>query len=250
MPEATVFIMDDDAAVRESMHALMDSVNLVVATYPNAEEFLADYDSARPGCAVLDVRLPGMSGLELQGRLAAYEPNLPIIMISGYSEVSSAVRAIKQGAMDFIEKPVDGQYLLDRVYEAIERDANNRREYSQRAEIVTRFDSLTPREREVMGMVVAGTANKNIAAALGRSQKTVEIHRANMMRKMGAGSLAELVTFVHVAGLNEGKLPSPSRVAPPMPKGVRPAGVTSDGDGSRRVADAPEQRTLVTAGSV
>ncbi len=248
MPEATVFVMDDDAAVRESMHVLMDSVNLTVATYPNAEEFLADYDPTRPGCAVLDVRLPGMSGLELQGRLAACEPSLPIIMISGYSEVSSAVRAIKQGAMDFIEKPVDGQYLLDRVYEAIERDAQNRCEYSRRAGVIRRVDSLTPREREVLGMVVAGTANKNIAAALNRSQKTIEIHRANMMKKMGARSLAELVSFVHIAGLNDGKLTSIQH-GPSTRMGVRPAGVISDGNGSGRGADVPGRRLLVTTGN-
>ena len=246
MPQATVFVMDDDQAVRESMHILMESVNLAVATYANAEDFLESYDVSRPGCAVLDVRLPGMSGLELQGRLSRYEPVLPIIMISGYGEVPSAVRAIKHGALDFIEKPVDGQYLLDRVHEAIERDADNRREYAMRSEIIRHVESLTPREREVMGMVTAGMANKNIAAALDRSQKTIEIHRANMMKKMGAGSLAELVGSVHIAGLNERTLTPASQRAPNLEL-TSPGRGASDGNGSGRNGAEAGRRTLVTS---
>ncbi len=247
MPEATVFVMDDDLAVRESMHILMDSINLSVVTYADAEEFLADYDARRPGCAVLDVRLPGMSGLELQGRLAAQEPCLPIIMISGYSEVPSAVRAIKQGAIDFIEKPVDGQYLLDRVCEAIDRDARNRREHAERAAIIARVESLTPREREVLAMVVIGTANKNIAATLGRSQKTVEIHRANMMKKMGAASLAQLVSFVHIAGLADGNIALQPSGTKSLCTGQGTHGVYSGGNGGGRKADGHDRRLLTSA---
>lgn len=159
------------------------------------------------------------------------------------------MRAIKQGAIDFIEKPVDGQYLLDRVCEAIDRDARNRREYAERAAIIARVESLTPREREVLAMVVAGTANKNIAATLGRSQKTVEIHRANMMKKMGAASLAQLVSFVHIAGLANGNIalqPSGTKSVCTGP-GTQGAGAGGNGSGSK--ADAHDGRRLLTSAS-
>jgi len=190
---ATVFVVDDDPAIRESLRWLIESVGLGVKIFTTAQEFLEGYDPALPGCLVLDIRMPGMSGLDLQNELAARKVNIPILIITGHAEVPVAVRAMKAGALDFIEKPFSDQLLLDRIRRAIEKDAEFRRADSQRAEVAARLAQLTPREREVMDLVIAGKANKVIASELGLSPKTVEVHRAHVMKKMRVDSLADLV---------------------------------------------------------
>jgi FixJ family two-component response regulator len=189
----TVFVVDDDPAIRESLRWLIESVGLNVKIFATAQEFLEGYDPSSAGCLVLDIRMPGMSGLDLQNELAARKANIPILIITGHAEVPVAVRAMKAGALDFIEKPFSDQLLLDRIRRAIEKDAEFRRVNSQRAEVAARLAGLTPREREVMDLVIAGKANKVIASELGLSPKTVEVHRAHVMKKMRVDSLADLV---------------------------------------------------------
>ncbi len=203
----TVFVVDDDEAVRDSLRLLFRSVGLEVETFATAPEFLAAYEVGRAGCLILDVRLPGMSGLELQQELESRGSTLPIVFITGHGDVPMAVRAIRSGAVDFLEKPFREQTLLDLVNQALERQRLDRRDRRRRSELHGRLRSLTPRERQVVDLVVEGEANKVIASRLGVSQRTVEIHRAHAMRKMGAGSLAELVTMVLRA---RGEAPSPA----------------------------------------
>ena len=191
--EPTVFVVDDDPSIRESLRWLIESVGLRVQTSATAQEFLDRYDADTPGCLVLDVRMPGISGLDLQAELSSRKISIPIIIITGHAEVPVAVSALKAGAMDFIEKPFSDQLLLDRVRRAIEADTEARRVHGERAAVSVRLDTLTPREREVMELVIAGKANKVIAAELGLSPKTVEVHRANVMKKMQVDSLADLV---------------------------------------------------------
>ena len=196
LPEATVFVVDDDDAVRESLAFLLKSVGLKVESFPSAQDFFKSYNPARAGCLVLDIRMPGMSGLELQEKLKQMESMLPIIFITGHGDVPMAVKAIKAGAADFVQKPFRDQELIDRIREVLEEDASARVEKLQKAEILKRIDSLTEREREVMEQVVDGKANKVVAIDLNVSQRTVEIHRANVMDKMKARSLAQLVRLV------------------------------------------------------
>lgn len=191
--DPTVFVVDDDPAIRESLRWLIESVGLRVQTFATAQEFLDAYNSDMPGCLVLDVRMPGISGLDLQSELSSRHITIPIIIITGHAEVPVAVRALKAGAMDFIEKPFSDQLLLDRVRRAIEADAEARRAQGEQAAVSARLALLTPREREVMELVIAGKANKVIAAELGLSPKTVEVHRAHVMKKMQVDSLADLV---------------------------------------------------------
>ena len=195
-PEAAVFVVDDDDAVRESLAFLLKSVGLRVESFASAQDFLKQYNAARAGCLVLDIRMPGMSGLELQEKLKQMESMLPIIFITGHGDVPMAVKAIKAGAADFVQKPFRDQELIDRIREVLEEDASARVEKLQKAEILKRIDSLTEREREVMEQVVDGKANKVVAIDLNVSQRTVEIHRANVMDKMKARSLAQLVRLV------------------------------------------------------
>ena len=199
-PEPTVFVVDDDRAMRDSLSWLLDSVGLRVRSYATAAEFLADHDPAQPGCLVLDVRMPGMSGLDLQAELARRGVELPTIVITGHAEVSMAVRAVKAGAIDFIEKPFSDQLLLDRVRQALEIDLEAREVRRRREDARRRLATLTAREREVLDLVVAGKANKEIASALGLSTKTVEVHRAHVMSKMCVDSLAELIRITLLAG--------------------------------------------------
>jgi two-component system response regulator FixJ len=189
----TVFIVDDDAAIRFAMQALMDSVNLEHEIFGSADEFLEKANEHRPGCLVLDIRMPGLGGLELQEELIKRQSTLPIIFITGHGDVPMAVEAMQKGAVDFIQKPFRDQELLDRIREALATDEERREAQQQHAEIALRLDRLTKREREVFELVVTGKPNKVIAYELGVSQRTVEIHRARVMEKMQARSLADLV---------------------------------------------------------
>jgi FixJ family two-component response regulator len=196
----TIFVVDDDMAVRDALKLLLRSVGQAVETYGSAQEFLDAYSEDRPGCLVLDIRMPGMSGLELQQKLNERHSILPIIFITGHGDVPMAVEAMQAGAVDFIQKPFRDQDLIDRINQALEKDANNRAALGERNDIRKRLETLTPREREVLDLVVHGKANKVIAGDLKLSQRTVEIHRARVMEKMQASSLAHLVRMVLEVG--------------------------------------------------
>jgi FixJ family two-component response regulator len=195
-PEPTVFVIDDDKAVRHFLRGLIASVNLRVEAYASAQEFLAAYRSSSPGCLLLDIRMPGMSGLELQQELSVRGIDLPVIVLTGHGNVQVAVHAMKAGAVDFIEKPFNNELLLDRVQKAVAKSVDTYEDRIKRDEILNRRKLLTPRERQVLDLVVAGESNKGIARHLHISEKTVEIHRANVMGKMQAKSLADLVKMV------------------------------------------------------
>jgi RNA polymerase sigma factor (sigma-70 family) len=192
-PAPTVFIVDDDAAIRFAMQALMDSVNLHHEIFGSGDEFLEKMTEQRPGCLVLDIRMPGLGGLELQEELIKRGNTLPIIFITGHGDVPMAVEAMQKGAVDFIQKPFRDQELLDRIREALATDEERRVAQQHHADVANRLDRLTNREREVFDLVVTGKPNKVIAYELGVSQRTVEIHRARVMEKMQARSLADLV---------------------------------------------------------
>jgi FixJ family two-component response regulator len=195
-----VFIVDDDSAVRDSLALLVRSIGLQAETFNSATEFLAAYRPPRWGCLLLDVRMPGMSGLELQERLLDLNSSLPIIFISAHGDVPMAVHAIRSGAVDFIQKPFRDQELLDKIQHAIDHHERVLRNAASLGETRARIESLTPRERDVMHRVVDGKPNKVIAAELRISQRTVEIHRARVMAKMHAESLADLVRMVVASG--------------------------------------------------
>jgi RNA polymerase sigma factor (sigma-70 family) len=188
-----VFVVDDDATMRESLKNLIRSVGLRVEVFASAQEFLRSKLTDVPGCLVLDVRLPGLSGLDLQKRMADAGMEIPIIFITGHGDIPMTVRAMKAGAVEFLTKPFRDQDLLDAIQQALERDRITREQQGEIEELRSRFDSLTPREREVMRLVVAGLLNKQIAGELGTSETTIKIHRHQVMEKMEAGSLAELV---------------------------------------------------------
>ena len=192
----TVFVVDDDEGVRNSLRFLLKSVGLTTRTLSSAAEFLDTYHAAQPGCLVLDVRMPGMSGLELQQQLNVQGAIIPVIFITGHGDVPMAVEAMQQGAFDFLQKPFRDQELIERIQRALERDARNRAALAQHEKIRQRIESLTPREREVLTLMAQGKPNKVMAADLGVSQRTVEIHRARVMEKSGAASLAQLVRMV------------------------------------------------------
>ncbi|HRX87450.1 MAG TPA: response regulator transcription factor [Phycisphaerae bacterium] len=197
--DPTVFIVDDDQAVRDSLQWLIQSVGLNVVTFPDALSFLNHVNEDQAGCVVLDVRLPGISGLELQQKLAARGIRMPVIIVTGHGDVPMAVRAMKAGALDFIEKPFSDQVLLDQVQKAIDIDSRGRAERAVTKVIVERLHSLSPREREVLERVVEGKVTREIAAELSLADKTVEAHRARVMEKMKAGSIAELVRLTLTA---------------------------------------------------
>jgi len=193
-PEPTVFVVDDDEALVRSLHWLIESVQLKVETFPSAQAFLDHFDASRPGCLVLDVRMPGMSGLDLQRRLCCADPpHLPILFITGHGDIQMAMRAVKAGAFDFLEKPFNDQDLLDRIHQALRADAAGRALALQHQQHQALLDTLTQREREVLDCIVLGKSNKTIANGLGLSAKTVEVHRASLMAKMGAHSVADVV---------------------------------------------------------
>lgn len=194
--QPTVFVVDDDAAVRDSLSLLIRSVGLKAETFETARGFLDAYASPRWGCLVLDVRMPGMSGLELQEQMVARGMSLPIVFLSAHGDIPMAVQALKAGAVDFILKPFRDQDLLDKIHEAIAAHGRLLKKLESRDVILERLGTLTAREREVMDLIVAGKANKVIAADLQISRRTVEIHRARVMEKMQASSLSELVQLV------------------------------------------------------
>jgi FixJ family two-component response regulator len=197
----TIYVVDDDEAVRSALRLLFRSVGLTAVAYPSAQAFLEAYSHDQPGCLVLDVRMPGMSGLELQQELNARGAILPVIFITGHGDVPMAVEAMQHGAFDFVPKPFRDQELLDRVHRALAKDRETRAQLGQTDSIRRRFASLTPREQEVLELLVRGSSNKVMAADLGLSQRTVEIHRAHVMDKMEARSVAQLVRMVLDAGL-------------------------------------------------
>ena len=204
-PDSIVYVVDDDSSVREAIKSLIRSVGLRVETFETAQEFLRSKRPDAPGCVVLDVRLPGLSGLDLQRELAAHGINLPVIFITGHGDIPMSVRAMKAGALEFLTKPFRDQDLLDAIQQALERDRSARQQRSETTELRERFDSLTSREREVMGLVVSGLLNKQIAGELGTSEVTIKIHRSQVMKKMGAGSLAELVRMTEKLGIPAAK---------------------------------------------
>jgi two-component system response regulator FixJ len=199
MPQQpTVFIVDDDAAVRDSLSLLMLSANLAAETFAGAREFLERVTIDRPGCLVLDVRMPEVDGLELQRRLAERGSRLPVIMLSGHGDIPMAVQALRAGALDFIPKPFDSKALLARVREGIDLDSRVRTQQLGKTEIAARFNRLTPREIEVLQLVVAGLATKAVAYQLGSSSNTVQNQRASILKKMQAESTADLIRMVMI----------------------------------------------------
>ncbi len=194
--EPTVFVVDDDAAVRDSLSWMIEAAGLKVETFASAEDFLASYDPLRPGCLVLDMRMPGMSGIALQKQLASRDIDIAIIFITAHASVPTAVHAMRAGAIDFLTKPFSEDLLIDRITQCIEEARKRQVRNAAQADLAARFALLTPREKEILHDVVAGKPNKVIAAERAISQKTVEAHRARMMQKLRARSLPDLMRMV------------------------------------------------------
>ena len=193
MSEANVFVVDDDESVRDAIGFLLESVDITHTDFASADDFLEHYDSNEKGCLVLDIRMPGMSGLDLQAELLARDAQIPIIFITGHGDIPMAVEAMRRGAVDFIRKPFRDQELLDRIHEALNLDSERRQDADDIQSARQLIGELTPRETEIFERVCLGQANKVIAIELGISERTVEIHRSQVMHKTGARSLAELV---------------------------------------------------------
>jgi FixJ family two-component response regulator len=206
--DAIVYVVDDDSSIREAISSLLGLSGLRVETFATAPEFLRSKRPDLPGCVVLDVELPGLSGLDLQRELAAHGVTLPIIFITGYGDIPMSVRAMKAGALEFLTKPFHDQDLLDAIQQALARDRAQRGHSKEVAQLRARFDALTSREREVMTMVAAGMLNKQIGFDLGISEITVKIHRGRVMNKMGAQSLADLVKMTEKLDLPTARAPS------------------------------------------
>ena len=201
IPSQVVFVIDDDASMRDAVSRLLNAVGLTVQTFASAREFLAGRLPDVPGCAVLDVRLPGLSGLDLQREMVERGIHIPVIFITGHGDIPMSVQAMKAGAVEFLTKPFRDQDLLDAVRSGIQLDRQGRKERAELAELRDGLRQLTPREREVMSLVVAGLLNKQIALRLGTSEKTIKIHRSQVMRKMRANSLADLVRMSQKLGI-------------------------------------------------
>jgi FixJ family two-component response regulator len=204
-PSPVVFVVDDDASVRDGLKSLLRSVSLQVETFGSTSEFLQNKLPDAPGCLVLDVRLPGLSGLDFQTELARAGIAIPIIFITGHGDIPMSVKAIKAGAVEFLTKPFREQDILDAVRAALERDRSRREQDKKTSDLRKLFDSLTTREQEVMGLVTAGLMNKQIAAEIGVSVITAKVHRGSVMRKMGARSLADLVRMADALGIRREK---------------------------------------------
>jgi len=201
----TVFLVDDDDAVRDSLALLLDTMGLRTVAYPSAAAFLDNYNPSRPGCLVLDIRMPSMSGMELQAALSAKSVAIPIIFLTGHGNVSMSAKAFRSGAVDFLEKPFNEQVLLQRIEEAIRLDQTNREAVAHRHNVNARMAALTPREREVMRLIVAGHSNKEVARQLELSTRTIETHRGHIMEKTGAHSLADLIALALASGSHKPK---------------------------------------------
>ena len=206
-PQQTVFVVDDDGALREALASLFRSVGLQARTFASAGEFLQAKLPDTPTCLVLDVRLPGLSGLDFQAELAKANIDIPIVFMTGHGDIPMTVRAMKAGAVEFLPKPFRDQDMLDAVQQGLERDRNRRKNAGDTAKLKATFDTLTAREQEIMGLVTAGLMNKQIAGELGVSEITVKVHRGNVMRKMGAKSLAELVRMADALGVRRRTAP-------------------------------------------
>jgi FixJ family two-component response regulator len=191
-----VRVVDDDASVLKSLGRLLRAAGFAVRTFPSSQQFLQQHDPEAPGCVVLDLSMPGLNGLQLQQALARFDAPCPVIFITGYGDVPASVRAMKAGAIDFLLKPFDQAQLLNAVRTAIEKDRSARAARAERSSVGVRVAGLTPRERQVMAHVVGGHLNKQIASDLGIAEKTVKVHRARVMKKMGVASVAELVRLV------------------------------------------------------
>jgi len=203
--QSIVFVVDDDAAIRKALDSLIRSVGLQVELFASAQEFLQAKRPKAPTCLILDIRLKGISGLDFQRKLAEANDPIPIIFISGHADVPMSVRAMKAGAVEFLTKPFRDQELLDAVHHALERDAARRQQEAEIAKLRERYEWLTPREREVLPLVVSGLPNKQIAAEIGTSETTAKVHRAQLMRKMGADSLPDLVRMAEKIGISPTK---------------------------------------------
>ena len=201
IPSQVVFVIDDDASMRDAVSRLLNAVGLTVQTFASAREFLGGKLPDVPGCAVLDVRLPGLSGLDLQREMVERGIHIPVIFITGHGDIPMSVQAMKAGAVEFLTKPFRDQDLLDAVRSGIQLDRQGRKERAELAELRDGLRQLTPREREVMSLVVAGLLNKQIALRLGTSEKTIKIHRSHVMQKMRADSLADLVRMSQKLGI-------------------------------------------------
>jgi FixJ family two-component response regulator len=200
-----VVVIDDDAPLREALSSLFRSVGLQVRTFGSAQEFLQSGAPDGPSCLVLDVRLPGLSGLDFQAELAKANIHIPIVFMTGHGDIPMTVRAMKAGAVEFLPKPFRDQDMLDAVQIGLEQDRNRRKSAGDISKLKAAFDALTPREQEIMGFVTAGLMNKQIAGELKVSEITVKVHRGNVMRKMNAKSLAELVRMADALGVRRGK---------------------------------------------